>query len=147
MEAPKWDLKALQSISERTEWANRAISVRHRLWGVLPALDVDFLLIEYNRSEARALIEYKSVFAQPQYPSHPSYIVLSKIGDAAKLPVFVVRFSPDFANWIVTSINSVAKRMFPNKQEFSEKQYVSWLYHLRGTQAPKEVLDNLNSAI
>ena len=45
---------------ERNGWRDEAISLRHRLWGWdCPCVDIDFLLIEFDKSLPVALVEYK----------------------------------------------------------------------------------------
>ena len=46
--------------AENTFWRDGALSLRHKKWGYdLPALDMDFLMIEYDHGIPVALIEYK----------------------------------------------------------------------------------------
>ena len=58
------------SSKERTGWRDQALSERHRAWGWdCPALDMDFVMIEYDNGKATALVEYKHEQAAPQYPT------------------------------------------------------------------------------
>lgn len=85
---------------ERTNWRDVNLSERHRKWGLaVPAVDLDFLLIEYDKGHPSAIIEYKMELAPPQFPSHPSYRALATLGDRAGLPVFVVRYAQNFSWW------------------------------------------------
>ena len=44
---------------ERSGWRDEMLSQRHRDWGFnCPAIDIDFLLIEYNSAKVKALVEY-----------------------------------------------------------------------------------------
>ena len=57
---------------ERSGWRDEWISKRHRLWGFdCPAVDIDFLMLEYDRSVPCALIEYKEQHARPVNLKHP----------------------------------------------------------------------------
>lgn len=133
---------------ERTGWRDLSLSQRHRMWGVgCPAVDVDLLLVEMNRGQAVALVEYKHELATPQYPTHPTYLAMSSLGDKADVPVFAVRYSHDFATWRVTSLNQTAKRMFPGRRTMSERQWVTFLYNLRGTQPPEQIFELLEREI
>jgi hypothetical protein len=133
---------------ERTYWRDERLSQRHRQWGLgLPAIDLDFILLEYDRGKPTALIEYKSELAAPQFPSHPSYLALSVIGDAAQIPVFVVRYTMNFTQWIVIPINEVAKRMHPNREEMTERGFVTFLYQLRGLKPSEQIFKLLEMAI
>jgi hypothetical protein len=41
---------------ERNGWRDLEMSLRHKLWGFhCPAVDIDFLMVEYNRGQARGL--------------------------------------------------------------------------------------------
>lgn len=133
---------------ERTGWRDGHLSERHRKWGVaVPAVDLDFLLIEYDRGQPTALIEYKSEFAGQQYPTHPSYMALSQLGDRAELPVFVVRYAQNFSWWRIIPLNRVAKQHLPERVEVNELLYVSWLYNLRGLQPPKDIFKLIEFSI
>jgi hypothetical protein len=133
---------------ERTGWRDGHLSERHRKWGLaVPAVDLDFLLIEYDKGRPSALIEYKSEFATPQFPSHPSYLALSQLGERADLPVFAVRYAQNFSWWKVTSLNLVAKKLFPARLEMNEREFVTWLYEIRGLKPPAEIFEWLETAI
>lgn len=133
---------------ERTGWRDGHLSERHRKWGLaVPAVDLDFLLIEYDKGRPSALIEYKSEFATPQFPSHPSYLALSQLGERAGLPVFAVRYAQNFSWWKVTSLNIVAKKLFPARLDMNEREFVTWLYEIRGLKPPMEIFEWLDAAI
>lgn len=133
---------------ERTGWRDGHLSDRHRKWGFgCPAQDIDFLLVEYSSNNPVALIEYKSEFAPEQYPTHPSYIALSRLGERAQLPFFVVRYAQDFSWWKIVPINSVAKMKVPERIEVNERLFVTWLWNLRGLEPPKEIFQFIEVAI
>lgn len=128
---------------ERTGWRDAALSERHRRWGWdCPAVDLDFLFLEYDKGLAVALIEYKHENAKPQYASHPTYRALIDLGTRAKLPVFACRYASDFSWWRITSLNDAAKVHF-EREQFTEKEWVSFLYKLRGYEVPQNLLDGL----
>jgi hypothetical protein len=134
--------------AERTYWRDGHLSERHRKWGLgLPAIDLDFILLEYDRGRPTALIEYKGEHASPQFPSHPSYMALAHLGNQADLPVFAVRYAQNFSWWKITPLNRIARQKFPDKQEMTERQYVTWLYNIRGLKPPKEIFQWLETAI
>lgn len=133
---------------ERTYWRDGHLSQRHRMWGLaVPAVDVDFLLIEYDRGRPSAIIEYKGEHAPAQFPSHPSYLALSNLGDRADLPVFAVRYAQNFSWWKITPLNKVAKLLVPERVEMSEREFVTWLYNIRGLKPPAEIFGWLDDAI
>lgn len=130
---------------ERTSWRDEALSRRHRLWGWdCPAVDIDFLMLEYDGGKATALVEYKNEFAAPQYASHPSYRALIDLGDRAQVPVFACRYSADFTKWHVTPLNYYATEFCPARTTLTENQWVALLYKTRGYGGvPAEVLEKL----
>ena len=121
---------------ERTNWRDEMISKKHREWGWdCPAVDVDFLLVEYDRAEPAAIIEYKKYNAAAVNPDHPSMRALSSLGERAGLPFFIVRYCIDEpGNYVTTPANYVATRHLGGTVEFTEEEYVNFLYKLRGRQ-------------
>jgi len=130
---------------ERTGWRDEALSRRHRRWGWdCPAVDLDFLFLEYDRGKASAIVEYKNEHARPQYASHPTYQAMIDLGDRAKLPVIAVRYADDFSWWRVVPLNETAKRYIPQRAELTETEWVALLYKIRGYDVPKSVLEGIN---
>lgn len=118
---------------ERTLWRDQALSERHRQWGWdCPAVDIDFLLLEFDQGKAVALIEYKNEHAAPQHASHPSYKALIDLGDRAGIPVFAVRYADDFSWWRVSPLSRVARKYLTFTQTITETEWVQFLYRLRG---------------
>jgi len=133
---------------ERTGWRDQSLSERHRQWGWdCPAVDLDFLFLEYDRGKATALIEYKNEHAKPQMAAHPTYQALIDLGTRANIPVFAVRYADDFAWFLVVPLNQNAKDSLSNRQQMTEREYVAFLYTLRGYSVPSDVLDGLGVAI
>ena len=117
---------------ERSGWRDAALSERHRQWGWdCPAVDIDFLMVEYDRGKASAIVEYKNEHAAPQYSSHPSYRALIDLGNRAHLPVFACRYSSDFLNWCVTPLNNFAFKFCPKQTTMTESEWVTLLYQTR----------------
>ena len=131
--------------SERTGWRDENISRRHRLWGVAcSAFDIDFLLLECDRCEPVAIIEYKAEYAKTQTFKMPQYRALKALGDRAQLPVFSARYKMDFSGFTVTACNGLAQTYFKQKI-MSELEWVTFLYHLRGFDSlPHDILNNIN---
>ena len=118
---------------ERTGWRDQGLSLRHREWGWdCPAIDIDFLMVEYDLGNPVALVEYKNEHACEQRISHPSYRALIQLADRAQLPLFLVRYTDDFSQWTVIPLNDHAKEKCPSNWECSESDYVRFLYGLRG---------------
>lgn len=127
---------------ERTGWRDEALSERHRQWGFnCPAVDIDFLLIEFDTAVPVALIEYKQEHAQLQWSSHPSYRAICWLGTTANIPVFAVRYAEDLTWFKVTPLNPLAHDLLKEIKLFDETEYIGFLYHLRGRDVPPEVLN------
>lgn len=129
------------SRNERSGWRDEALSLRHREWGCdVPAIDVDFLLIEYDHAQPIALIDYKHTRCQSIDLTLPSYIALMRLGDAARLPIFYVVYADTFQAWSVTGINQHAKGIVPHTVIYhSESEYVEFLYRLRKRTMPEKI--------
>ena len=133
---------------ERSGWRDLGLSERHRRWGWdCPAVDLDFLFLEYDRGKAVALVEYKHESAAPQYKSHPTYQAMIDLGNRAEIPVFACRYKGDYSKFDVTPLNEIAKRKLYQKTSMIESEWVSFLYALRGYTAPKDLLDGLSVEI
>lgn len=145
------------SAEERSGWRDEALSLRHREWGFdCPAVDIDFLLIEYDKAEPRALIEYKNQHAQPIEMKNPSIRAIKKLADDAQLPALLVRYADDFSWWKVRPLNENAKgyvspyfasrRMGENRDDIlvNEIEYVAILYSMRDRQMPQSVISHIN---
>lgn len=128
----------MNSVSkERTGWRCSDISLRHRNWGFnCPAVDLDFVMLEYNHGKACALVEYKHKNAMPVDPGHATYRALVDLADnykAGPLPCFVARYNPENWTFVVTPLNDVAKRYYSHcaEQTLSEQRFVKSLHLLR----------------
>jgi hypothetical protein len=143
---------------ERTGWRCEEISKRHRLWGYnCPAVDLDFLVSEYNHSKPVALIEYKEIHAQlPDFNNlHPTHKTLMALADGfnkGALPFMIVFYCSQ--NWFfkVFPINDVAKILYGHiaGMEITEKRFVTSLYRLRKialTIDDKKIINALNDTL
>jgi hypothetical protein len=119
---------------ERSGWRDEAISARHRHWGFnCPAVDIDFLVVEYNLGVPVALIEFKHHLADPPDIKHASYRAYLDLADnrATPLPFLIVRYWPDIWAFEVTPINEMAKQHFTPGERLCEREFVIRLYRLR----------------
>lgn len=133
---------------ERTGWRDLRLSQRHRRWGWnCPAIDLDFVLLEYDRGKAVAIVEYKHEKAPLQFPSHPSYQALINLGDRAELPVFACRYADDFSWWSAVPLNRVAKMLLPTRAKMTEQEWVNFLYKVRGYSPPAGLFEDFDIAI
>ena len=125
---------------ERTGWRDLSLSQRHRRWGWdCPAVDLDFLFLEYDNGKAVALVEYKHEQAAPQYRTHPTYQAMIDLGNRAGVPVFGVRYAGDFSWWRVCPLNAHAKMWLRQQTRMTEHEWVTLLYRVRGREAPADL--------
>lgn len=133
---------------ERNGWRDETISLRHREWGYnCPALDLDWLVIEYDTAIPVALVEYKNEHARMASSKEANYRALIKLGDMSSLPVFAVRYASDLSWFRVTALNCIARGKVPERShEMTELEYVTLLYKLRDRELPAEVAIKLSGS-
>jgi len=128
---------------ERTGWRDLNLNDRHRKWGWdCPAADIDWLFLEYDKGKATALVEYKHESAKPQYASHPTYQAMIDLGNRAGLPVFAARYASDFSWWKIVPLNLKAKEFMPERTDMNEREWVRFLYQIRGREVPDGLFEN-----
>lgn len=133
---------------ERTGWRDEGISQRHRTWGFnCPAVDLDFLVAEYNIGKPVALVEYKHHRARTPTLDHATYRALSALADGYRetpLPFLVAFYWPDIWAFRITPVNQSAKSNFKNEEILSEYDFVRRLYRLRRLTLSRELEGKLN---
>lgn len=123
--------------TERSGWRDAALSQRHGAWGFnCPAVDLDFVMMEYNHGKPCALVEYKHVRAKPFDPRHATYRALIALADgyaAGPLPCFVAVYDPTDWSFVVTPLNDRARRHYQHcaGDVLSEQRFVRSLHLLR----------------
>jgi hypothetical protein len=128
---------------ERTGWRDLELSQRHRRWGWdCPAVDLDFLFLEYDHGKAVAIVEYKNEHAAPQYRTHPTYQAMIDLGNRAGVPVIGCRYTDDFSVWTVVPLNEHAKQWIPAKMDMTEREWVTLLYTMRGYRVPDDLFQD-----
>lgn len=133
----------MKTKQERTGWRDLRLSERHRRWGWdCPAVDLDFLFLEYDHGKAVALVEYKHELAAPQYASHPTYQAMIDLGNRASVPVFAARYADDFSTWEITPLNPTARQWLNKRTGMTEREWVEFLYRIRGHELPDEVFND-----
>jgi hypothetical protein len=129
-----------------TGWRDLALSERHRQWGdALPAVDLDYVLVEYDAGGPVCLIEYK--LGRPRrfdLDCEPSLKALARLGDRACLPVFLTWYAPACWRFWPIPLNNLARKALPNDGPMTELEYVTWLYRLRGRSLPAAVAHRLS---
>lgn len=133
---------------ERSGWRDGELSLRHRLWGDdVPAVDVDFLLIEYDRGAPVAVIDYKhhkKKRSDIRLRGDSNHQALGSLhnSNGAQIPFYICRYWP--GTWAVEAIavNEAAIRRAPALRdwfEMTESQWVTGLYRLRNRIIPEGI--------
>lgn len=118
------------------------ISLRHREWGFdCPAVDIDFLLLEYDEGKPKGLVEYKNELAKLHHSKHPTLKAIEHLADASSIPFFVCRYSSNFMWWEAFPINLIAFNFVEEPTKFTERQWVELLYKIRGKEMPENLFD------
>jgi hypothetical protein len=139
---------------ERTGWRDLRLSERHGFWGDdLPAIDLDFPLLEFCFGEPKALIEFKERHAQMPNLTGRTFQALTKWCDRHALPdddgnpavyaplPFLVAFYCGDTFWFrVVPVNGAAKRYYRRavNRLITEQEFVYSLYFMRGLVTDKE---------
>lgn len=126
------------SAHERSGWRCEKISARHRLWGYnCPAVDLDFVVAEYNHEKPVALIEYKDKQAQSPDVRHPTYGALKCLANGfneGALPFFIATYCSDDWWFRLTPMNEAAEKFYSSLRKdeaITEKRFVKSLYVMR----------------
>ena len=127
---------------ERTGWRDLALSERHGHWGFnCPAVDLDFVVVEFNYGKPCALVEYKHKNASTPDIGHATYRALVDLADGYKsrqLPCFIAVYDPIVWAFKVTPLNDSARKHYAHcdGEWITEQRFVKSLHLLR-----KSVLD------
>ena len=139
--------------AERTGWRDENISRRHRQWGFnCPAVDLDFMMAEYNYGKPVALVEYKHKLARAPNLGHPTYVALSDLANnyaGGALPFIVARYCSDLWWFHILPVNDAAKQFYGEFTRLSEQRFVRSLYALRKltlTAQDNAAIQKLNTA-
>ncbi len=136
---------------DRSGWRDQEISERHREWGFnCPAVDLDFLVVEYNKGLPVCLIEYKHFKAQQPTLNHATYRALSDLANNYKtegLPLMVAFYWPKIWAFKIIPVNNCAKKHFTDGELLSEYDFVKRLYLLRRLTLADSLRDKLNKLL
>jgi len=136
--------------AERNGWRDGAISARHRHWGFnCPAVDLDFLVVEYNVGRPVGLIEYKHFKARPPDFLHATYRALATLADGYNepLPFLVAFYWPDIWAFRILPANDYARQHFQQGEVLCEREFVTRLYRLRRLTLKRHLENSLNTAL
>lgn len=135
---------------ERTNWRDQRISARHREWGQdCPAVDLDFLMCEYNHGLPVALVDYKHDCVGDVSVGHPTMKALTALANGygrGPLPFFIAFYDPDEWWFRIKPMNAAAEKAYaPADRMLSERRYVRSLYVLRNATITAEVMRVLST--
>ena len=142
--------------TERTGWRDEKLSERHGFWGFnCPAVDLDFLMLEYNHGKPCALIEYKERHCRAVNTDHASYRALKDFADGymhRPLPCFVAMYDREKWWFTVTPLNDAARDHYAHciGEHLTEQRFVRSLHLLRKSvldAADELAIDQLNNDI
>jgi len=129
---------------ERTQWRDQKLSERHRKWGFnCPAIDIDFLMIEFHVGKPIAIVDYKRYTGSIKNLNQKSINAISTLANNSNIPFFVVFYWNNIWAFQITAINNIAKNILQQhkidkNKILTEQQYVSFLYKLRNIKLTKE---------
>lgn len=135
---------------ERSGWRDQAISSRHRDWGFnCPAVDLDFLMVEYDGGYPIAVVEYKHFRAAIPDVDHATYRAVSQLYDdeGKQLPLWVARYWPDIWAFRVRAVNERAKKLTARADgwnDMTERMFVEALHAVRHREVEQRVYPKLN---
>ena len=139
--------------TERTGWRDSVLSERHGHWGFnCPAVDLDFVMMEYNHGKPCALVEYKHKNARLPDLNHATYRALIALADGytvGPLACFIARYDPVDWSFVVTPLNERARQHYIHciGEILTEQRFVRSLHLLRKSVLTVEddaAIDELN---
>jgi hypothetical protein len=114
--------------NERHNKRDAILSLKHRSWGFnVPAVDIDFLMIEYDQSIPKALIEYRHINGAIRVDASIKAIIA--LADAANIPFFVVQYSyatDDGTLWKEATVDTPARFRIICMNALAEKHWFTW---------------------
>lgn len=142
---------------ERLGKRNLHYNIRHRDYGDLSAMDVDFM--EYKDGKPVGLFETKFGLIRNIDLNAESFDALCELA-ADRYPVFCTVYYPmckdhqllgveregvplAHIQFVIIPVNEKARRLIPSRKRMSEKEYVQFLYDLRGEAVPTEIENKL----
>lgn len=123
--------------TERTGWRDSELSQRHGFWGFnCPAVDLDFVMMEYNHGKPCALVEYKHKNAKTPDINHATYRALIDLADdraSGPLPCFIAIYDPADWSFVVIPLNEKAKNHYAHcyGEKLNEQRFVRSLLLMR----------------
>lgn len=138
---------------ERNRIRDNGLNDRHREWGWnCPAMDIDFMMVEFSSGLPMALCEYKHEHAGRINTKHPSIKAMVSLANASRIPAFLCRYADDYSWFDVHCLNKcatdavMATKARPDAQIYrmTEYEWVQVLYRVRGLALQPYIAKKLN---
>ena len=111
---------------------HEALSRWHRSLGPdFPAVDLDFPLVEYDRGEAVALIEFRLAGGVKVDRKNPNLRAIAGLATKAGIPCFFCRYPEDLAWFRITPLNNFARVITPTSRTLTQREFEKLLSDLR----------------
>lgn len=132
--------------------ARNPVSDRHRQWGSpILATDIDaILLVEYSRGKIAGLVDYKLGLERPLSDGEGHALAtLAELADRAGIPGYAVKYEPDPWRFRVYPMPGYGSGTWPHGRGelVTERQWVEFLYYLRGLPMPAALADRLDNSL
>jgi len=72
---------------------------------------------------------------------------MMNLGTRAGIPVFAARYKQDFSKWLIVPLNGIARDKLPKRKVMPERQWITFLYELRGYTPPSQLFEDLKIEI
>jgi hypothetical protein len=129
-----------QTNVERSGFRDAWLSDWHRhTHPSLAMSDVDWICVEMRYAHPVALVDYKLMAPRTLEPTSALRGV-NNLAIMAGLPFFVVFYQHDPAIFTVSPMNRLARFIEPELVTMSEREYIAFLFAIRGEKAPIEAL-------
>lgn len=136
-----WNMGNRVPLEDRVRYAAQ-LSDRHHKWGQdCPAVDLDFLLCEYNHGLSVAIVDYKHFHADIANTNSASHNAVSELytQDGQQVPFFIARYWPGVWAFRTRAANEAARKWAIDVgigwdgdwRDQTEQQFVRMLYRLR----------------
>jgi hypothetical protein len=137
---------------ERTNWRDSGIEKIHSKYNfAYPCENVDFLMVEYDKSSPVAIIDYRKKKKAKIVHSNSIFDLCENRNNP--IPYFITSYTiydSELKDFEVVAVNKVAKERMNLKGPVNEARYVEFMYDLREYSVPgrkkqgKEVSRELN---
>jgi|SRR5271157_417090 len=136
-------ISCLAVVPEADSWpVHREMSLRHREWGLnCPAVDLDYLLIDFNHCVPVCILEYKYM-TSPTNDSNTTATL--RLAEHCGIPYFGAQYN-NRAWWFIVSAYRIGQGIVPGdeKKRYNEQSFREFLYELRDRAVAKNIKSTL----